>query len=112
MTAGEPIGGRRAAIFGDVDDVWLDVQMWTGLRGNFHPFIDILCEVPEPPPEPNDIEGWRGSALATLTRVAAVDGWQPGRYHYTAERRDSVGRPQQVYVQGMVDLEPPGESGL
>jgi len=37
--------------------------------------------------------------------VARADGWQSGRYHYTAERRDPDGRVLEVFVQGVLDME-------
>jgi hypothetical protein len=81
-----------------MDTVWLDVQMWTGLRGNFHPFMDVACEAPDPPPAgPSDWQGWAGAYLAA---VAEQERWQPGRYAYTAERRDDAGHPVEVYTRG------------
>jgi hypothetical protein len=90
-----------------MNDVWIDVQMWTALRGNFHPFLEIECDVPDGGPAADDVDAWRERAVATLTRVADADGWQSGRYHYTVERRDPAGRALEVFVQGVLDLETP-----
>jgi hypothetical protein len=82
-----------------VDTVWLDVQMWTPLRGNFHPFLDVVCEAPDPAPA---VEGeWRQWASAHLAAAAEHEQWQPGRYHYTAELRDDNGRQVEVKVRGI-----------
>lgn len=58
--------------------------MWTGLRGTFHPFLDVACDPPEPVPT---LEGdWQTWAALNLEAVAAHEQWQAGRYHYTVER--------------------------
>jgi hypothetical protein len=81
-----------------VETVWLDVQMWTGLRGTFHPFMDVACEAPDPLPA----EGaeWQQWADAYLGAVAQQEGWQSGRYAYSAERRDDVGHTLEVFARG------------
>ena len=85
-----------------MDVVWLDVQMWTGLRGAFHPFIDVACDAPEPlPAAPGDWQRWAG---AHLDAVARHEGWQAGRYHYSAERRDDDGRTLEVFARGLWEL--------
>jgi hypothetical protein len=81
-----------------MDVVWLDVEMWTGLQGNFLPFTDVECPAPEPLPA--DDRGWHQWAGAYLSAVAAQDGWQSGRYHYIAESRDDAGRPLEVFARG------------
>jgi hypothetical protein len=81
-----------------MEQVWLDVQMWTGLRGNFHPFTDLECEAPDPPPAtPGDWQRWASQYLGV---VAVQEGWQPGRYSYVAERRDDAGHTLQVFTRG------------
>ena len=81
-----------------VETVWLDVQMWTGLRGNFHPFKDVACEVGEPPPA---FAGeWQQWADSYLSAVAQQEAWQPGRYAYSAERRDDDGHILEVLTRG------------
>lgn len=85
-----------------MDTVWLDVSMWTGLRGNFHPFTDVACDAPEPLPD--ESAAWQQWAVANLGAVAQRDGWQPGRYHYSAERRDEKGRTLVVLVRGHWEL--------
>jgi hypothetical protein len=82
-----------------VDVVWLDVQMWTGLRGNFHPFMDVSCEAPDPPPA--DPDEWTRWAAAHLAAVAEQEGWQAGRYHYSAERRSDGGHALEVFTPGI-----------
>jgi hypothetical protein len=85
-----------------VDPVWLDVQMWTGLQGNFHPFLDISCDAPDPlPADDGEWQRWSG---AHLDAVARQEGWQPGRYHYSAERRDDGGRTVEIFVRGLWEL--------
>lgn len=87
-----------------VDVVWLDVRMWTGLRGAYQPFIDVACEPPEPlPVEPT---GWQRWAGLNLESVAAQEGWQPGRYHFSAEHRDDSGHTLEVFAQGLWELVP------
>lgn len=81
-----------------METVWLDVQMWTGLRGNFHPFMDVACEAPDPPPR--DPAEWQQWANAHLDAVAQREGWQAGRYAYRAERRDDDGHPVDVLTRG------------
>ncbi|MGD9987498.1 hypothetical protein [Pseudonocardia sp.] len=81
-----------------MDVVWLDVQMWTPLRGSMHPFTDIECDVPDPVPDVPLV--WERWALDHLAAVASHDGWQPGRYHYTAERRDRGGHAVEVFARG------------
>ncbi len=84
-----------------MDVVWLHVQMWTGLRGTFHPFLDVACDPPVPVPA---IEGdWQTWAVLNLESVAAHEQWQAGRYPYTAERRDDGGRALEVFVHGVWD---------
>lgn len=82
-----------------MDEVWLDVQMWTGLRGNFHPFMDVACEAPDPLPAAT--QEWQQWADAFLGVVAQQEGWQPGRYHYSAEHRDDAGHTLQVFTRGL-----------
>jgi len=72
-----------------MEQVWLDVQMWTGLRGNFHPFTDVVCDAPDPLPDV--VDDWQRWATAHLGAVAAQESWQPGRYSYSAEQRDDGG---------------------
>lgn len=82
-----------------MDVVWLDVQMWTGLRGTFHPFLDVACDLPEPlPVAEGDWQQWAG---LNLRAVAAHERWQPGRYHYTAEQRDDGGHTLQVFAHSL-----------
>jgi hypothetical protein len=102
-----PADDRRVVHTPAMSDVWIDVQMWTALRGNFHPYLEIECDVPDGGPAADDVDAWRERAVATLTRVADADGWQSGRYHYTVERRDPAGRVLEVFVQGVLDLETP-----
>ncbi len=84
-----------------MDVVWLDVRMRAGLRGHFHPFTDVMCDAPDPlPAEP---AGWQDWATAYLDAVAAKDGWQPGRYSYSVERRDEGGHALETYVRGQWD---------
>jgi hypothetical protein len=81
-----------------VETVWLDVQMWTGLRGNFHPFMDVACEAPDPPPAmAGEWQQWAGSHLGA---VAQKENWQPGRYAYSAEVRDDEGHILEVLTRG------------
>jgi len=82
-----------------MDVVWLDVQMWTGLRGTFHPFTDVVCDAPDP--QPAESGDWQHWASAYLGLVAQQDGWQPGRYHYSAERRDEGGHTLEVFARGL-----------
>ena len=84
-----------------MDRVWLDVQMWTPLRGTFHPFTDVVCEPPDPLPAA--VDGWQVWATAQLGAVAGQQRWQPGRYHYSAEQRDEGGQPLTVFVRGVWD---------
>jgi len=100
-----PGNDRRVVHTPAMNHVWINVQMWTALRGNFHPFLEIECDVPDAGPAADDVHAWRERAMATLTRVARADGWQSGRYHYTAERRDPDGRVLEVFVQGVLDME-------
>ena len=81
-----------------METVWLDVQMWTGLRGNFHPFMDVACEAPDPPPAmAGEWQQWAGSYLWA---VAQKENWQPGRYAYSAEVRDDEGHILEVLTRG------------
>lgn len=75
--------------------------MWTGLQGNFHPFLDVQCAAPDPLPEV--VEGWQQWAVASLGTVATTEGWQPGRYHYSAEQRDDGGHTLVVFAEGTFD---------
>ena len=84
-----------------MDEVWLDVQMWTGLRGNFRPFMDVSCPVPEP--LPTVVGVWQQWAVTSLSTVAAAEGWQAGRYHYCAEQRDDGGHALTVFARGTFD---------
>jgi hypothetical protein len=84
-----------------VETVWLDVQMWTGLRGTFHPFIDVACEAPDPMPAGTG--EWQQWAGAHLGAVAQLEGWQAGRYAYRAERRDDGGHTLEVFARGQWD---------
>ena len=81
-----------------MDVVWLDVQMWTGLRGSLQPLTDIECDAPQPAPD--RLLSWEQWAVEHLTAVAARESWQAGRYHYTAERRDGAGHPVEVFARG------------
>jgi hypothetical protein len=81
--------------------VWLDVQMWTGLRGTFRPFIDVACDLPEPLPA--IVSDWQQWANGQLRAVAQQESWQPGRYHYSAEYRDDDGHTLQVFAHGVWD---------
>lgn len=85
-----------------MDVVWLDLQMWTGLRGHLQPFTDVGCDAPDPPP--HDTQGWQDWATAYLDVVARNEGWQPGRYHYTVERRDEQDHILQVFARGYWEL--------
>ena len=87
-----------------MDTVWLDVSMWTGLRGTFHPFIDIACEAPDPPP--GDEGEWQQWATSYLSAVAQEEGWQAGRYAYRAERRDAGDHATQVLTRGQWEWTP------
>ena len=81
-----------------METVWLDVQMWTGLRGNFHPFTEVACAAPEPAPGiPGEWQQWAGAYLGA---VAQLEGWQPGRYAYSAELRDEDGHTVEVLTRG------------
>jgi hypothetical protein len=82
-----------------VDVVWIGVRMWTPLRGHFQQFTDVVCDAPQP--EPAAIVEWQRWASDYLGAVAAQDGWQPGRYHFSAERRDDGGHSTEVLAQGM-----------
>jgi hypothetical protein len=84
-----------------MDQVWLDVRMWTGLRGTFHPFMDVACPAPEP--LPTVVGVWQQWAVACLGTVAAAEGWQAGRYHYSAEQRDDGGHALAVFARGTFD---------
>jgi hypothetical protein len=86
---------RRSSI---VDSVWLDVQKWTGLRGNFHPFIEVDCRAPDPAPA--SAGEWQQWATAQLGAVALQERWQAGRYAYVAERRDEDGRSVELLTRG------------
>ncbi|OLT11481.1 hypothetical protein BJF78_04770 [Pseudonocardia sp. CNS-139] len=85
-----------------VESVWLDVRKWTGLRGTFHPFIEVDCQVPEPRPVSGD--EWQEWATAQLHAVASRERWQAGRYAYTAERRDEDGRSFEELTRGQWDF--------
>jgi hypothetical protein len=96
-------GGRLQAGYcpreATVNEIWLDVQMWTGLRGHVQQFTEVACAAPDPAPV--DTVDWQEWAAAYLEAVAEQDGWQPGRYHYTAEQRDDTGRALEVLVRGI-----------
>jgi hypothetical protein len=92
-----------------VDTVWLDVSMWTGLRGTFHPYMDVACEAPDPPPA--DEGEWQRWAVAYLEAVARGEGWQPGRYAYQAERRDVGGHAVAVLTRGQWEWTPTAAPG-
>lgn len=81
-----------------MDVVWLEVQMWTPLRGQLRPFTEVICDAPDP--LPTDATTWQDWAAAYLDVVAAHDDWQAGRYHYSAERRDEGGHTLQVFARG------------
>ncbi|MDT7679660.1 MAG: hypothetical protein QOD82_7578 [Pseudonocardiales bacterium] len=81
------------------DAVWIDVAMWSGLSGKPQPFTDVECNPPDH--VPNDREAWKQWALEHLAVVAEQDAWQPGRYHFTVERRDPAGRPLDNFAQGI-----------
>jgi hypothetical protein len=97
-----------------VDVVWLDVQMWTGLRGNFQPFTEVVLDAPDPVPSSPD--EWQHWVARSLAEVAAQDGWQAGRYFFSAELRDDNDRTTQVLSQGQWEWSPhipaalPGEA--
>lgn len=88
-----------------MDVVWLDVQMWTGLRGSLQPLTDIECDAPRPVPD--SVLGWERWAVEQLAVVAVKEGWQPGRYHYTAEHRDRSGHTDEVFARGYWEWAPP-----
>jgi hypothetical protein len=81
------------------ETVWIDVGMWSGLSGKPQPFTDVQCDPPER--SLDDSPAWRDWALEHLSRVAAQDSWQPGRYHFTVERRDPSGRPLDSLAHGI-----------
>ena len=81
-----------------METVWLDVRMWTGLRGNFHPFMDVACDAPDPPPIV--AAEWQRWAHSYLGAVAQEESWQAGRYAYSAELRDEDGRTVEVLTRG------------
>ncbi len=83
------------------DVVWIDVGMWTGLSGSVQPFIDVECNPPTE--EPDGPAEWQSWARSHLSQVADQDGWQPGRYHYTVERRDPSGRQTGTLAQDFWD---------
>lgn len=83
-----------------MDQVWLDVRMWTALQGHFHPFIDVACEAPDPLPTP---DGWPFWAADHLGAVAQRESWQPGRYAWSAEQRDDGGHTLAVFARGTWD---------
>lgn len=87
-----------------MDVLWLDVSMWTGLRGDFLPFTDVACDPPDP--APRSVQEWQEWAAHYLAVVAEQDGWQAGRYHYTAERRDDDERTVEVIVHGHFSWDP------
>lgn len=81
-----------------VATVWLNVRMWTGLRGNFHQFTDVASDAPDPAPT---LAGeWQQWAAARLGVAAQQDAWQPGRYAYDVERRDDEGRTVEILARG------------
>jgi hypothetical protein len=91
-----------------VETVWLDVSMWTGLRGTFHPLM--ACEAPDPPP--TDAGEWQQQwAGAYLGAVAQQEGWQAGHYAYRAERRDEGGHPIEVLTRGQWEWTPTAAPG-
>ncbi|HEY4005042.1 MAG TPA: hypothetical protein VGM60_07620 [Pseudonocardia sp.] len=81
------------------DAMWIDVGMWTGLSGKVQPFTDVECDQPEQ--ELDSDKAWKEWALEHLGEVAVQDSWQPGRYHYTVERRDPSGRAVDTIAQGV-----------
>jgi hypothetical protein len=84
-----------------VESVWLDVQKWVGLRGVFHPFIEVDCEAPDP--LPGSGSEWQQWATEQLRAVAVRESWQAGRYAYTAERRDEHGYRFELLTRGQWD---------
>lgn len=84
--------------------VFLDVQMWTPLRGNYRPFTDVVCDAPDP--APTDVITWQHWAHDHLAAVAGHDGWQPGRYHFSVEHRDDADHTLQVFARGLWDYQP------
>jgi hypothetical protein len=81
------------------DAVWIDVGMWSALSGRLQPFTEVECDPPErPPAEP---EHWQEWAVVHLAQLAKQDAWQPGRYHFTVERRDPSGRSLDSYAHGI-----------
>jgi hypothetical protein len=85
------------------DAVWIDVGMWSALSGRLQPFTEVECDPPErPPAEP---EHWQEWAVVHLAQLAKQDAWQPGRYHFTVERRDPSGRSLDSYAHGIWEWE-------
>lgn len=84
-----------------MDSVWLDVKKWTGLRGHFHPFIEVDCKAPDP--APTSPAEWQQWATEQLGAVAQLERWQAGRYAYIAEWRDEDGRRMEVLTRGQWD---------
>jgi hypothetical protein len=79
------------------EELTIDVQMWTPLRGNLHPFTSVVCETPDP--APRDGDEWKRWAAASLLAVADRDHWQPGRYYFRAEITDDADRTAEVLAQ-------------
>jgi hypothetical protein len=65
------------------ETVNIDVQMWTPLRGRLHDFTVVVADTPRP--APRDADEWHRWTEAVLVDVAERDGWQSGRYYFTAE---------------------------
>jgi hypothetical protein len=94
-----PGGIEEVSVAAATDAVWIDVSMWTGLSGKVQPYVEVECEQPEP--EPADPAGWQGWAQEHLDHVATEDGWQPGRYHFSVQRRDPSGRALNTFARGV-----------
>jgi hypothetical protein len=84
--------------------VWIDVWVSGGLSGHFRPMVEIPGELPQPPP--STVVGWQEWATARLALLATQEEWQPGRYGYTVERRDSIGNTVQLLSRGVWQLVP------
>ncbi|HEY2203887.1 MAG TPA: hypothetical protein VGH99_05360 [Pseudonocardia sp.] len=91
-TAGEDI---------TADELWIDVGMCSGLSGKVQAFADVECEAPEEPPASS--AEWTDWAVTHLASVARQDDWQPGRYHYSVQQRNSSGHSMDTFAQGFWD---------
>lgn len=84
-----------------MEKVSIDVQKWTGLRGNFHPYTEVVCDAPQPLPE--EVGTWQQWAADSLLVVARAESWQAGRYHYAAQQRDGEGHTLTTFARGTWD---------